>query len=196
MQALPLHAKVRMTIARIEGWINEYGEDGVYISFSGGKDSTVLMDIIRNRMGYDIPAVFVDVPTQYPELKRFATIWGNVEVIKPKISFIDVCQKYGFPLISKEVSRSVSDVRKHGDKCFAYGLFNGDMKESVYNKEKWKYLIDAPFDISNKCCDQMKKSRCTTMEKKQVDILLQLRWLKKVNKGLPNGFVLDVMDSK
>ena len=46
MQSLPLNAKIRMTMARIEGWIQEYGEDGVYISFSGGKDSTVLMDII------------------------------------------------------------------------------------------------------------------------------------------------------
>ena len=113
MQSLPLDAKIRMTMARVEGWIREFGEDGVYISFSGGKDSTVLMDIVRNQMGYDIPAVFVDVPTQYPELKRFATIWGNVEVLKPKISFMDVCQRYGFPLISKEVSAAVYDARNY-----------------------------------------------------------------------------------
>ena len=68
MQALPLSAKIRMTERRIQGWIDEFGTDGVYISFSGGKDSTVLMDIVRNRMGYkNIPAMFVDVPTQYPE---------------------------------------------------------------------------------------------------------------------------------
>ena len=99
MQSLPLEAKIGMTRNRIKGWINEFGTDGVYISFSGGKDSTVLLDIVRNECGYtDIPAVFVDVPTQYPELKEFATSFENVTVLKPKISFMQVCEKYGFPL--------------------------------------------------------------------------------------------------
>ena len=47
MQSLPLNAKISMTQRRIREWVDEYGEDGVYISFSGGKDSTVLLDIAR-----------------------------------------------------------------------------------------------------------------------------------------------------
>ena len=114
MQSLPLELKVRMTETRIKAWVNEFGEDGVYISFSGGKDSTVLLDIVRNEMGYkNIPAVFVDVPTQYPELKEFVKTFENVEIIKPKISFVQVCEKYGFPLVSKEVSESVEGARKY-----------------------------------------------------------------------------------
>ena len=62
MQALPLSAKIRMTKYRITQWIEEYGEDGVYVSFSGGKDSTVLLDIVRQDYP-NIPAMFVDVPT-------------------------------------------------------------------------------------------------------------------------------------
>lgn len=113
-QSLSLDSKIRMTIQRIQGWIDYYGEDGTAISFSGGKDSTVLMDIIRNRMGYkNIPAVFVDVPTQYPELKEFALTWDNVEILKPKISFMEVCEKYGFPIISKEVSEKAMYARKY-----------------------------------------------------------------------------------
>lgn len=38
MQALPLSAKIRMTENRIRAWVEEYGVDGVYVSFSGGKD--------------------------------------------------------------------------------------------------------------------------------------------------------------
>lgn len=114
MQSLSLNSKIEMTKTRIKAWVNEYGEDGVYISFSGGKDSTVLLDIVRNQMGYkNIPAVFIDVPTQYPELREFAKTFDNVEIIKPKISFMEVCEKYGFPLISKEVSECVQGARKY-----------------------------------------------------------------------------------
>ena len=52
MQSLPLSAKIRMTQNRINWWVDEFGEDGVYVSFSGGKDSTVLVDIVRNVCGY------------------------------------------------------------------------------------------------------------------------------------------------
>lgn len=239
MQSLPLELKVRMTETRIKAWVNEYGEDGVYISFSGGKDSTVLMNIIRNEMGYtDIPAVFVDVPTQYPELKEFATSFDNVEVIRPKISFMEVCERYGFPLISKEVSGSVSESRKYltelerriasatdrqtdrqtqipGSWAIAdllgierrrktaqtkrqmenlkmgiipNGYFetlpvrmrivlgklrhkeNGvvtDEYSSQYNKTKYLFYLDSPFEISDKCCKVMKKAPLHELHRKR-----------------------------
>ena len=114
MQSLPLSAKIRMTARRINEWVNEFGEDGVYLSFSGGKDSTVLGHIIREVCGYkNIPFVFVDVPTQYPELKQFAQTFDNLVILKPKISFAKVCEKYGFPLFSKEISECVADSRKY-----------------------------------------------------------------------------------
>ena len=113
-QALPLNIKVLMTAERIRNWVNEFGEDGVYLSFSGGKDSTVLGHIIREVCGYkNIPFVFVDVPTQYPELKEFAQTFDNLVILKPKISFAQVCEKYGFPMISKEVSECVYYARKY-----------------------------------------------------------------------------------
>lgn len=114
MQALPLNAKIRMTQNRIDAWVKEFGEDGVYVSFSGGKDSTVLVDIVRNVCGYmKIPLVFVDVPTQYPELRDFVRTYENIEIIRPKISFAEVCRRYGFPLISKEVSESVYGAKRY-----------------------------------------------------------------------------------
>ena len=113
-QALPLNIKVRMTAERIRNWVNEFGEDGVYLSFSGGKDSTVLGHIIREVCGYkNIPFVFVDVPTQYPELKEFAKTFDNLVILKPKISFAEVCEKYGFPIISKEVAECVQGARRY-----------------------------------------------------------------------------------
>ena len=61
----------------------------------------------------DVPAVFVDVPTQYPELKQFAQTFDNLVILKPRINFMKVCEKYGFPLISKEVSECVNSAKKY-----------------------------------------------------------------------------------
>ena len=113
-QALPLDIKIRMTASRIRGWVNEYGESGTYVSFSGGKDSTVLLDIVRNKCGYkNVPAMFVDVPTQYPELRDFAKTFNNVDIVRPSISFAKVCEDYGFPIISKEVADDVEGAKKY-----------------------------------------------------------------------------------
>ena len=60
MQSLPLEAKIQMTRLRIRAWIDEFGEDGVYVSFSGGKDSTVLLDIVRKDYP-GIKAVFIEI---------------------------------------------------------------------------------------------------------------------------------------
>ena len=114
MQSLPLLAKIQMTKYRIDQWVNEFGEDGVYVSFSGGKDSTVLRHITREVCGYkDIPSVFIDVPTQYPELKQFAMQFDDVILINPDISVAEVYEKYGFPLISKEVANCVDGARRY-----------------------------------------------------------------------------------
>ena len=110
-QALPLSIKLRMTEERIRMWVREYGENGVYVSFSGGKDSTVLLDIVRNRMGYtDIPAVFVDTGLEYPEVREFVKTFDNVVWLKPKMQFRKVIEKYGYPFISKEIAHKFSDM--------------------------------------------------------------------------------------
>lgn len=142
-QALPLEAKIEMSYARVKDWIDAFGEQGVCISFSGGKDSTVLLDLVRNRFGYsNVKAVFVDVPTQLPELRQFVKTFENVDIIKPKMNFMQVCEKYGFPLISKEVSETVSGARKYlrklaNDKIVAGG---GDRKSKYSYKWGWNKL--------------------------------------------------------
>lgn len=51
LQALPLDIKIKKTQLRIKEAIDEFGKDGLYLSFSGGKDSQVLLDIIRKMGG-------------------------------------------------------------------------------------------------------------------------------------------------
>lgn len=112
LQALPLSVKIAKTEQRLREWIDYYGLDGVYISFSGGKDSTVLLHIARN-IYPDIKAVFSDTGLEFPEIRNFVKTFDNVDVVKPKMLFRDVIEKYGYPFISKEVSECVYGARKY-----------------------------------------------------------------------------------
>lgn len=112
LQALPLDLKIRMTQNRLEDWIYHYGKDGVYVSFSGGKDSTVLLDIARG-LYPDTLAVFVDTGLEYPEVRNFVKTYDNVEWLKPKKNFRQVIEEYGYPFISKEVSDKVQGARRY-----------------------------------------------------------------------------------
>lgn len=81
MQSLPLRAKIRMTEARIRAW-HDYWNGNIYISFSGGKDSTVLLDIAR-KLYPDIQAVYVDTGLEYPEVRDHVKTVDNVEWLYP-----------------------------------------------------------------------------------------------------------------
>ena len=111
---MPLEAKVYLTRARITEFYTGYntiGYGNAYISFSGGKDSTVLLDIAR-KIYPEIPAVFSNTGLEYPEIRRFAKAHDNVEVVQPKIPFNEVISRYGYPLIGKEVAEAIYYARK------------------------------------------------------------------------------------
>lgn len=134
MQRLPLEAKVLTTQARIYDWIDKWGVDGVYVAFSGGKDSTVLLHLVRE-IALDVAAVFVDTGLEYPEVKRFAKSFDNITVLRPKMRFDEVIKKYGYPLISKEVSECVSQVRR-----FVQGTTRGvfvSRKSTRYQQDRY-----------------------------------------------------------
>ena len=116
MQRLPLEIKVAKTKLRIREWVDFYGEDGVYVSFSGGKDSTVLLHIVRE-MYPNIEAVFVNTGLEYPEIQRFVKTFDNVTIVRPKMRFDEVIKKYGYPLISKDVSGILHEVQSRRKKA-------------------------------------------------------------------------------
>ena len=164
MQSWPLERKIQVTQTRIIEWYQR--NDGkVYVSFSGGKDSTVLLDLVR-RIYPDVPAVFIDTGLEYPELREFIKTIPNVTWLKPKMNFRKVIEKYGYPVISKEVSKRVHWGKRYLEEgkvgywayqSLAQPVFTKDGKRSPYDKHKYGYLLDAPFKVSDNCCKIMKK---------------------------------------
>lgn len=160
LQSLPLEIKILMTKRRIRDWVREYGESGVYVSFSGGKDSTVLLHIVREEFP-DVEAVFVNTGLEYPEIQQFVKTFDNVTILRPKMAFNEVIKTYGYPIISKEVSHKICDARK--GRQWAMKYINGTAtksngEKSQYSIEKYAPLLNVDFEVSNKCCDVMKKT--------------------------------------
>ena len=89
MVSMPFDTKVRMSQKRIKDWVEYFGEDKVYVSFSGGKDSLVLLHLVRS-LYPDVPAVYCDTGLEYPELKAYVKTFENVTVIRPDLTFRQV----------------------------------------------------------------------------------------------------------
>lgn len=164
---MPFEEKIQRTKELILEWYLQF-EGKVYVGFSGGKDSTVLLHIARSIKGCsDIPAVFADTGLEYPEIREFVKTIDNVTWLKPKLTFKQVLEKYGYPIISKQSSDAIKRLRKPttGEK-YRNKLLNGDERGSFGKlAECWKPLINSGFKISSDCCNLMKKKPFHDYEK-------------------------------
>ena len=182
LQALPLELKIQKTILRIREWVNYYGKNSVYVSFSGGKDSTVLLHIAR-KLYPDIEAVFVNTGLEYPEIQSFVKSFDNVTILRPKMRFDEVIRKYGYPFIGKkqadtisggrnslkkkeyslrlmELGVSVEEAQKMGLTLPSEEMlrrYANTCKNSKFVMAKYKPLLFVDFNISHYCCNVMKK---------------------------------------
>lgn len=168
MQSWPLERKIQVTQTRIIEWYQKF--DGqVYVSFSGGKDSTVLLDIAR-RIYPDIEAVFINTGLEYPEVRQFALSKENVTELRPEMDFRTVIKTYGYPLISKEVARYIDVARRNPCGKVAQKFVAGNAHDVKYGGRfsviKWSKLKDSDIPISHMCCQIMKKNPSKCFEKR------------------------------
>lgn len=178
MQSLPLESKIIMSTRRVREWF-EYWDGEVYVSFSGGKDSTVLADLVARfcqRYGYTLHLLFVNTGLEYPEIQKFVKDFAEwlrityginvqLDIVRPDMRFDQVIKTYGYPVISKAVADTIHFAKKNiaegKDTLRVRQLMgvekNHEGSKSKFNKEKWRFLLDAPFDAHSECCYIMKK---------------------------------------
>lgn len=162
--------KVGLTISKLmEFYVRTDGN--CYLSCSGGADSIVLLDICKKveqlNKGWKFKVVFDDTGLEEPTVREKALSIKDVCVVRPETSFLQVLTQYGYPIISKEVSECVVQARRcleQQNRRYIYRLEKllgtakqKDGSKNLYNKDKYKCLLNAPFRISNECCNIMKK---------------------------------------
>lgn len=159
MQSLQLGAKIQMSKRRICEWYDHWNGD-VYVSFSGGKDSTVVLNLVRSIFP-EVPAVFVDTGLEYPEVREFVKRQDNVIWLKPEMNFKEVVKTYGYPVATKEIAKKIKYARE--GVAWAQKFIDGTALDKEGRKsrycvsKRWLPLMNAPFEVSSYCCDIMKK---------------------------------------
>jgi len=168
-QGLPLSIKVQLSLRRIREWY-EANNGNVHVCFSGGIDSTALLDLVRS-IYPDVKAVFVDTGLEYPEIRDFVKTIDNVVWLKPKRTFKEVVDTYGYPVVSKIVSMNVSRIRNTKSPLQVKLRMEGGINPTSGKVQhqglpnKHKYLLEAPFKISEACCNHLKKNPLQLYEK-------------------------------
>jgi len=161
-QAMPLDEKIHLSMSRIKEWYQAFNGN-VAVSYSGGKDSEVLLWLVRI-IYPDVPAVFCNTGLEYPEIVKHVKTHENVVIMRPRMPFHKVISTYGYPLISKKIARGISVLRNpNANNQNIFRLYNegvnrfGQHVNGFKVSARWKFLVDAPFESSDKCCSIMKK---------------------------------------
>lgn len=167
LQSLSLIDKVSLTKLRILEWYEHY-QGKVCVSYSGGKDSTVLLKMVRE-LYPEVPAVYVDTRLDYPEVRKHVFETENVIVLKPEKNFRAVIEEYGFCYPSKEVATIIEGARRNVPSYIR--RLNGLNKDGTVNYftsrnfTHWKWLVDVDVKLSPKCCLVMKEKPLNNFQK-------------------------------
>lgn len=158
-QRWTLSQKIDHTLGVIDQFIGRM--DGkVYLAFSGGKDSTVLMHLCE-MLKPAILCLFVNTGCEYPSIVRFVRKMQadghNIRIITPKMKPNEVWAKYGFPLVSKKTSHHINLCRRKIQAGRPLPWYIDDPKSGYRIPYKWRYLFQTAYNCDDHCCKVLKK---------------------------------------
>lgn len=153
-------------IGVIRSVVQKHGEANFYLSFSGGKDSTILHYLLDEALpGNQIPRVFIDTGIEYLAIRKF--VMGLAEkddrfaIIKPTKSIKQVLETYGYPFKSKQHSHNLM-VYQHsgiGQSVKRYlGIIESNTLFRCPKQLEYQFSEDFKLKISDQCCLRLKKT--------------------------------------
>lgn len=157
----------------IKDTIKKYGEENFYLSFSGGKDSTVLhylLDIaIPNNQ---IPRVFINTGIEYQMIvdfvKKLAEKDNRIIILQPSQPIKPMLEKYGFPFKSKQHSHNVMVYQHSGIGLSVkryLGIIESNTKFRCPKSLLYQFTEDFNIKLSDNCCRKLKKEPVKKWEK-------------------------------
>ena len=142
-------------------------EENAFISFSGGKDSTVLSKVIDLALpGNKIPRVFFNTGIEYKALvdfvKKCAQKDARFVIYNSGVNIKNMLKEKGYPFKSKEFSQKLAVYQRSGKtKTVTDFLGETGNKPACYQcREDLKQCFTSDFTlkVSDKCCVELKKN--------------------------------------
>ena len=155
IKKISLSQKVDFTVELLEKFYTAK-KGQIYISFSGGKDSTVLLYLAR-LLFPNVVATFFNTGLEFPEIISFVNQKNNINIIHPKNNFKFIIEKYGIPYPTKMVAHTIDQIRNTKSDKLRDKLLNGCEKGNFRKlAKKWRHLLDYDIKFSAKCCTFLK----------------------------------------
>ena len=153
----------------IRDTINSYGEENFYLSFSGGKDSTIIHYLLDMALpGNKIPRVYINTGIEYNAMVEFvkslAELDDRVTIIKPQVNITQTLKTYGYPFKSKRHSYILNHYQSdQGTHYKDWQVYIGQ-DDTYWGKEYQcpqilleQFTPGYPLKVSDKCCLMMKE---------------------------------------
>ena len=166
-------------------------ENNAYISFSGGKDSTILHYLVDMALPDNkIPRVFINTGIEYNYIvefvKELAAKDDRFIILKPTQAIKPMLEKVGYPFKSKEHSNYLSVYQHCGlESKTADRYLNPSEKRKKYGCPtflKYQFTKEFNLKISNLCCYKLKKEPIKNWQK-QNNRSITLTGMRKDEKG-------------
>lgn len=152
-------------IEKIQQVISKYGEENFYLSFSGGKDSTVLSALLDMALpGNKIPRVYANTGIELNMIRDFVFNMQKTDkrvvVIKPSTPIKQMLEEEGYPFKSKHHSEMLKIYQRNPN---AKSLIKYKNREYNFNSNKCPKCLQYQFEptfnlkVSDECCDKLKK---------------------------------------
>lgn len=148
-------------------------EHNAYLSFSGGKDSTILHHLIDMALPNNkIPRVFIDTGIEYKLIREFVMKLASKDdrfvIIKPSVPVIPMLKEYGYPFKSKQHAHDLMIYQTGGMTTTVkkyLGVEQGNNIIKCPKKLQYQFTEDFKIKISDNCCRKMKKEPAHRYEK-------------------------------
>ena len=115
----------------IKKTIEKYGEDKCYLSFSGGKDSTVLHHLLDIAIPNNkIKRVYANTGMDYKVITEFVKELAKNDdrfvILKPKTNIKKMLEKDGYPFKSKHHSEMIATYQRKNESKYKLKYRDGE----------------------------------------------------------------------